>query len=70
MVNRLDVEEGRVGPKTLENGVVVPASLRINELTLEEHRRHLRNLKALPLSAAEEARLFPDEAPAPEADPK
>ena len=61
MVSRLDVEKGLVAPKTIENGVVVIPSLQINELTLTEHRQHIRRLKALPLSRKEEARLFPDE---------
>ena len=65
MVSRLDVKKGRVAPKVIENGVIVVPALQINELTLYEHRWHIRGTRWRPLDPEEEARMFPDEAPEP-----
>ena len=62
MITRKDLDQGRVGPKTIENGVVVPPGLQVNGLTLVEHRRRLATMGAIPLSPEEEARIHPDEA--------
>lgn len=59
MINRNDVLDGLVAPKTIENGVVVSPGLQVNELTLEEHRQRLALLRLSPLTLQEEARIHP-----------
>ena len=61
MITRNDVLDGLVAPKTIENGVVVPPGLQVNELTLEEHRQRLVLLYLSPLTLEEEARIHPRE---------
>lgn len=38
MTSRRDIREGKVEPKVIENGIIVPPALQINEMTLAEHR--------------------------------
>ena len=60
-ISRNDVQAGNVMPKTIENGVVVPPGLRVNVLSLEEHRQRLALLHLTPLTPEEEARIHPRE---------
>ena len=61
-ISRNDVRAGTVAPKTIENGVVVPPGLRVNAMTLDEHRQRLAGLGLTPLTSDEEARIHPREA--------
>ena len=69
MITRNNLRAGTVAPKTIENGVVVPPCLQINELTLEEHRQRLAALCLPPLTMEEEARIHPREAFSPKGAP-
>ena len=61
-ITRNDVRAGNVMPKTIDNGVVVPPGLRVNAMTLDEHRQRLAGLGLTPLTSEEEARIHPREA--------
>lgn len=39
-----DVKSGRISPKIVENGVVVPPNLQVNHLTVAEHKERLLHL--------------------------
>lgn len=61
MPSRKDVALGRVPPKTVERGVVVPPLLQVNEMTLEEHQARLRMIGKPRLDVHEIARIHPGE---------
>ena len=61
-ISRDDVRAGLIAPTTIENGVVVPAGLQINALSLHEHRQRLASLNLTPLTPEEESRIHPLEA--------
>ena len=61
-ISRDDVRTGCIAPKTIENGVVVPPGLRVNAMTLDEHRQRLAGLGLTPLTSEEESRIHPREA--------
>ena len=61
-ISRNDVRAGLIAPRTIENGVAVPPGLRVNAMTLDEHRQRLAGLGLTPLTSEEEARIHPREA--------
>jgi hypothetical protein len=52
-ISRRDVRLGRIEPKVIENGVIVPPMAQVNCLTLDEHQRRLELLRMRPLSREE-----------------
>ena len=56
-INRHDVEAGRVPPKAIENGIMVPPGLQINTCTLAEKIQHIKSCGYPPLGT------YPDDWP-------
>lgn len=57
-IDRLDVAAGRVAPKTIERGIVVPPGLQVNTETLDAHQRRMRREGRRPLDREEAIRIF------------
>lgn len=58
MPSRRDVMLGRVAPKPIENGAVVPPALQVNELTLQERQDLNALMRRRPLDRAEAERIY------------
>jgi len=60
-ISRRDVEAGRVEPKRIANGAIVPPSLQVNTETFGEHQWRLGREGRRLLSRVAAAALFPPE---------
>lgn len=58
LITQRDVDAGRVEPKDIGRGIVIPPALQINCETLREHQRRMYRENRKPLTRGEAGALF------------